>query len=173
VTHDQEEALEVADRIVIMNQGRIEQVGTPGEVYHHPANIFVLDFLGNVNRFYTRIEEGETSIRNLAFQLSQKASMAGKPVTLYVRPDQFEVSHVPRGLQSFKATIKYINPAGSTAKMELTTKWGDLVQVEIPQRAFQALALKKNEEVYLTPKEIRVDSEESGFFDRTCFTEKD
>ena len=51
VTHDQEEALEVADRVVVMNEGRVEQVGTPDQVYHHPANPFVYNFLGNVNLF--------------------------------------------------------------------------------------------------------------------------
>src|ERR1700728_1946168 len=55
VTHDQEEALEVADRIVIMNQGRIEQTGTPDEVFHHPASEFVVTFLGNVNMFHERV----------------------------------------------------------------------------------------------------------------------
>ena len=55
VTHDQEEALEVADRVVVMNQGRIEQVGTPDEVYDHPATPFVLQFLGDVNLFHGRL----------------------------------------------------------------------------------------------------------------------
>ncbi len=54
VTHDQEEALEVADRVVIMNHGQIEQIGTPEEVYDHPANPFVYDFLGTVNLFHGR-----------------------------------------------------------------------------------------------------------------------
>ncbi len=59
VTHDQEEALEVADRVVLMNEGRVEQIGTPEEVYHHPANAFVYNFLGNVNLFHSRVEEGK------------------------------------------------------------------------------------------------------------------
>src|SRR2546422_1486244 len=59
VTHDQEEALEVADRVVLMNEGRVEQLGTPEEVYHHPANAFVYNFLGNVNLFHSRVEEGK------------------------------------------------------------------------------------------------------------------
>ena len=61
VTHDQEEALEVADRIVVMNEGRIEQMGTPDEVYDKPANPFVYNFLGNVNLFHGRLEEGRLS----------------------------------------------------------------------------------------------------------------
>ena len=59
VTHDQEEALEVADRIVVMNKGRIEQAGTPDQVYEHPANPFVLNFLGNVNLFHGRHHQPE------------------------------------------------------------------------------------------------------------------
>src|SRR4029077_9700953 len=65
VTHDQEEALEVADRVVLMNEGRIEQVGTPEEVYHHPANAFVYNFLGNVNLFHSRVEEGKVYLGEL------------------------------------------------------------------------------------------------------------
>src|SRR5439155_26374255 len=58
VTHDQEEGLELADRVVVMSQGRIEQIGTPQEVYHHPANPFVMKFLGQVNLFHGRLEDG-------------------------------------------------------------------------------------------------------------------
>ena len=64
VTHDQEEALEVADRIVVMNKGKVEQVGTPQEVYHKPASVFVLNFLGNVNIFQGRIIDGKLYLGN-------------------------------------------------------------------------------------------------------------
>ena len=63
VTHDQEEALELADRVVVMNDGRIEQIGTPEELYHHPATPFVYNFLGNVNLFHGRVEDGRVYIR--------------------------------------------------------------------------------------------------------------
>src|SRR3712207_7140409 len=62
VTHDQEEALEVADRVCVLNQGRIEQIGTPTEVYEHPANKFVYNFLGNVNLFHGRVESGRLKV---------------------------------------------------------------------------------------------------------------
>src|SRR5947207_11817959 len=75
VTHDQEEALEVADRVVVMNQGRIEQVGAPDEVYNHPASPFVYNFLGNVNLFHGRVDDGKTYIQETA---------TGQ--VLYVRP---------------------------------------------------------------------------------------
>ena len=62
VTHDQEEALEVADRIVVISKGKIEQIGTPEEVFHNPANEFVINFLGNVNLFHGREEDGRLNI---------------------------------------------------------------------------------------------------------------
>ena len=55
VTHDQDEAMELADRVVVMNQGRIEQIGTPDDVFHHPQTEFVMDFLGKVNVFHGRL----------------------------------------------------------------------------------------------------------------------
>lgn len=171
VTHDQEEALEVADRVVVMNEGKVEQIGTPEEVYHNPANLFVLNFLGNINLFHTRAEEGKTYIGNLALQLSHKTDISGKPVTFYVRPHQFEVTRSSKGSHSFKAKVKYVNPAGAIVKLELTTEWGDLVQVEVAQKDYQDLILRKEEEVYLTPKEIRVGKGESGNVDKVGFVE--
>ena len=147
VTHDQEEALEVADRIVVMNEGKIEQIGTPDDVYHHPANSFVLNFLGNVNIFHTRIENG-------------------KKLAYYVRPHHLEVTRQPKDAHSFKATVKYINPAGAMVKLELTSGAGDPVQVEIVPQDYKELGLTKGDEVYLTPKEIRMedgDESQMGF----------
>ena len=62
VTHDQEEALEVADSVAVMNEGRIEQIGAPDDVYNHPATSFVFNFLGSVNLFHGRIDNGTTYI---------------------------------------------------------------------------------------------------------------
>ena len=73
VTHDQEEALEVADRVVVMRDGRIEQEGTPEEVYHHPASEFVMDFLGNVNLFHGRIEAGKAVFGPMVLEHSGEA----------------------------------------------------------------------------------------------------
>ena len=171
VTHDQEEALEVADRIVVMNEGRIEQIGTPEEVYHNPASVFVLNFLGNVNLFHSRIEEdGKAQVGNVTIQLPKKAVTGAKTATFYVRPHQFEVSRSPKEKKSFKAKIKYLNPAGSTVKLELTSEWGDPVQVEISQEEYRALVLKKDEEVYVTPKEIRMHAAESDHWGQVGFT---
>ena len=145
VTHDQEEALEVADRVVVMNNGKIEQVGSPEEVYNHPASPFVYNCLGNVNLFHGRIDEGKTYIHEKA---------TGHVV--YVRPHLLEIARLPNGGSHFRARIKHINSAGPLVKVEATAEWGDPVHVEMPQERFQSLQLTKNEEVFIIPKDGRV-----------------
>jgi len=135
VTHDQEEALEVADRIVVMNKGKVEQVGTPQEVYHKPASVFVLNFLGNVNIFKSRMVDG-------------------KLANLYIRPHQFDIARKPQGDNAIKANIKYLNPAGSSVKIDLLSESGNPLQVEIPQQLFVQLQLVKGEDVFVCPKDI-------------------
>ncbi len=135
VTHDQEEALEVADKIVVMNQGKIEQFGTPEEVYHNPANPFVLNFLGNVNIFHERI-------------------INGKKASIYIRPHQFKVTRASVSEHSISATIQFINPAGSSVKIDARSQEGHIIQVEIAQQEYKALKLVKNEAIYLTPQNI-------------------
>lgn len=135
VTHDQEEALEVADRVVVMNKGKIEQVGTPEEVYHNPSSVFVLNFLGNVNLFHGRVEET-------------------KATKIYVRPHELTVTRKPISASSIKAKISFINPAGSVVKIDSQTSDGQLIQAEITQEEYKGLKLVRNEEIYLTPKNI-------------------
>jgi sulfate transport system ATP-binding protein len=96
VTHDQEEAFEVADRVVVMNRARIEQVGTPDEVYDDPATPFVYDFLGHVNHFR---EPGG--------------------VVTYVRPHEVKVRAAPTGEAALAATVLHVNSAGPIVHLEL------------------------------------------------------
>lgn len=93
MTHDQEEALEVADQVVVMNRGKIEQIGSPEDVFHHPANEFVMNFLGSVNLFHGRNPEG-------------------KPARLLVRPHDLELSHQREQEQDFAAKVVRIQSAG-------------------------------------------------------------
>ena len=72
VTHDQDEALEVSDRVAILRDGKIEQIGTPEEIYDHPASPFVYDFLGNVNLFSGRVKDGAMVIGGTEFAEEQK-----------------------------------------------------------------------------------------------------
>jgi len=145
VTHDQEEALEVADRVVVMNSGHIEQVGSPEEVYNHPATPFVYNFLGNVNLFHGRVDGGKTYIHE---------TETGHVV--YVRPHSLEIDRLPNGGSHFRARIKHINSAGPLVKVEAITEWGDPVHVEMAQDRFRKLQLIKNENVFIIPKDLRV-----------------
>ena len=150
VTHDQEEALEVADRVVVMNQGKIEQLGTPEEVYHNPASAFVINFLGNVNLFHARIEDGKlmNSSNKTNFDSAQGMTK------IYVRPHELIVSRSELSLNSIRTTITFINPAGAVVKIEGKSDDGQLVQAEISQEEYGRLKLTRNEEIYLTPKNI-------------------
>ena len=153
VTHDQEEALEVADRVVVMNKGQIEQVGTPEEVYSKPANVFVLNFLGNVNLFHGRIEDGKVHLETAA-KAPDAAKADSKTANLYIRPHQFEVSRERKSENAIKAVVKYVNPAGAVVKLDLASDAGKTIQVEMPQQEFAGLRFTKGETVFVRPKDI-------------------
>lgn len=126
VTHDQEEALELADRIVLMSQGKVEQIGTPLELYTQPATPFVLEFLGEANRIPAVIgEAGRTRLAGTSHVLAQSlhgapGGLLGETLTLYVRPHDLTLEPRADG----PAVIRRIKIAGAFAKIELAV--GDL-----------------------------------------------
>lgn len=145
VTHDQEEAFEVSDRVVILNHGKLEQIGTPDEIFHHPASPFVMKFLGNVNIFHGRIESGQA-------KLSLESSSSTQ---LYIRPHDWEIS-LQKEEDFIESTIEYINAASSVVKIDLKTTNHQDLQVDIPYEKYKDMNLKKGMVVYLKPKEARV-----------------
>ncbi len=145
VTHDQDEALEVADQVAVMNGGRIEQVGTPDEVYHRPASSFVYNFLGNVNLFHGRVDNGTARIHGEA---------TGDLV--FVRPHALKIAREPEGANAFRATTKHINAAGPFVKVETLSEWGATVHVELSQERFRDLALRTGEEIFIIPKDLAI-----------------
>ena len=156
VTHDQEEALELADRVVVMNEGRIEQMGTPDEVYHKPANAFVCNFLGNVNLFHCRLDNGKANISGTPFDLKRDQGQGqAQYAKIYVRPHLLEIfrSPVPH---SFPAKILQINSAGPIVRAEVQSELGDNIQVEMTQERFKGLGLKKGDAVYVTLKDVQL-----------------
>jgi sulfate/thiosulfate transport system ATP-binding protein len=155
VTHDQEEALELADRVVVMNEGRIEQIGTPAEVYHHPASPFVYKFLGNVNLFHGRVEDGHLTIEGTSLELegAQRNGATKQRATFYVRPHQLQIGLEPSGENEFRATVVHINSAGPKVKIEMITEWGDPVFAELDHDRFNVLKLQKGQRVFARPKE--------------------
>ncbi|MCA3268932.1 MAG: sulfate ABC transporter ATP-binding protein, partial [Thalassospira sp.] len=136
VTHDQEEAMEVADRVVVMSNGRIEQIGTPEEVYHHPANAFVYDFLGNYNEFTGWQENAGSALNLIDYERQTDAPAGAKIVKVFARPHDMDVSKTDTfGGESIAAKVMHINPAGALVKLELerVRNPGLLLQAEISQ----------------------------------------
>jgi sulfate/thiosulfate transport system ATP-binding protein len=159
VTHDQEEALELADRIVVMSQGRIEQVGTPEEVYHKPANPFVMRFLGQVNLFHGRFEDGQIVLGG-----SGAGEKNGHDVVGYVRPQHLDITRTkePAGGTLWSARIQRIFSAGYQVRVDLSLLDDNRpVEVLLTQERFAELALKAGEDVYVQPKEIKIFAEET------------
>ena len=158
VTHDQEEALEVANKVVVLNNGRIEQAGTPDELYHHPATPFVYNFLGNVNLFHGRVSDGRIYVRGIPIAVNghELASADGKSAAVYVRPHLLEIHLTPQGENSFPATVSHINAAGPTVKVELISQWGDQLHAEVDHERFRELGLEPETVVHLSPRENRV-----------------
>jgi sulfate transport system ATP-binding protein len=155
VTHDQEEAMEVADCVVVMNRGRIEQIGAPEAVYNDPATPFVYNFLGNVNLFHGRVEGDKVRVGSMSIDLPEEGSDL-ETVTVYVRPHHLDVDLSPASPNHFKATIAQINSAGPVVKIELLSEWGETLFVEITPERYQALQLQKDMQVYVFPKKKKM-----------------
>ena len=97
VTHDQDEALELADRVLVMNEGHIEQIGTPDEVFHKPATEFVVKFLGQVNFFHGRLEGGKVHFATLAWESPEHAGTPTQPARVFIRPHELDVDVTRNG----------------------------------------------------------------------------
>ncbi len=157
VTHDQEEALEVADRIAIMNQGRLEQVGTPQEVYDNPANAFVYNFLGNVNLFHGRVAGGRAQIGALELDLPENVSNGDGPALGYARPYEMQITRHPQDISAIPANVRYVYGVGPVVKIELQTlETGTLLEAELGRAQFAELDLKLGEIVFVAPQKLRV-----------------
>jgi sulfate transport system ATP-binding protein len=146
VTHDQEEALEVADRVAIMNHGKIEQVGTPAEVYDNPANAFVYRFIGDVNLFHERV------------------GAVGGTADAYVRPYELQVArHTGIRNGAVVATVRYIGAAGPVVRLELEREdTGKSLDAEISRDLHRELKLIVGDKVDVTPRNLRTFEEEMG-----------
>jgi sulfate transport system ATP-binding protein len=156
VTHDQEEALEVADQVVVMNQARIEQVGTPEDVFHHPASEFVISFLGQVNMFHGRIQDGKAVVGEWSIDYPQHSHNEERPVTVYMRPHELDIRREPNGVPSLKVRVERVNAASSITKITLRTPESQEVLVDLSFERHAELALQPGDEVYVYPKNARV-----------------
>jgi sulfate transport system ATP-binding protein len=156
VTHDQEEALEVADRVVVMNNAKIEQDGTPEEVFHQAKTEFVMKFLGQVNVFHGRVRQGKADLGDLAVDYPSYKDAAERPATVYMRPHEFDIRRTTNGKPSFPARVVRMNSAGAFARVSFERETGEAVLVDLSLEEFNQLALAEGETVHLYPKNARV-----------------
>ena len=143
VTHDQEEALEIADEVVIMNQAKVEQVGTPQEVYDRPATPFVHRFLGNVNILRDANAWGRTGPIHDTGRL-------GADGLVYVRPHDIEVSPHGSDANGIPAILRAVHSAGPQAQLSFEViATGEPVDVDVSRSELAQLALKPNDPALL------------------------
>ena len=139
VTHDQEEALELADEVVVMNNARVEQSGSPQEVYDHPASPFVIEFLGNVNR----LKRG-------------RVQPDGSVTSLYVRPHDIQICEHLQG-HTLEARVLHVFSAGSVGRVTLEyLESGEMLEAEVPRSEVDSMHLASGQTVGLRFRHIRI-----------------
>lgn len=164
VTHDQEEALEVSDTVVLMNQGKLEQIGTPEEVYDHPATPFAYGFLGNVNRFEGIVTRGQFKLGDILLDQPIASDIPDQSKAIaFARPEDLDIVSTQNSQIGIPAVIDRILSFGPTSKIELTSSVtfadnGRPIEYEVhwPRKRVVEASLKEGMHVKLVPNGLRV-----------------
>jgi sulfate/thiosulfate transport system ATP-binding protein len=147
VTHDQEEAMEVADEIVVMNQGKIEQTGSPSDIYDRPATPFVMSFIGEVNILPYQHQLS----RNYLNEFYPNSEVIQSNSQIFVRPHDLEIELSPNGTTT-PAKIKRLINMGREVQAELELPDQYLVLVNLSRERFDHLQLTYDQRVFIKPK---------------------
>jgi len=156
VTHDQDEALELADRVVVMNHGKIEQIGSPDDVYDHPVSPFVYEFLGSVNLFHGRVEDGSLRVLNVPGDGS--GANTAEPVS-YARPHELDVTRHRNGA-TIPVVVRQISMVGPIVRVELQAAAGEYLKAELTRESARDLNLQVGEEVHVRPQKLQTFEED-------------
>ncbi|MET0182697.1 MAG: sulfate ABC transporter ATP-binding protein [Caulobacterales bacterium] len=148
VTHDQEEALELADRVALLREGQLEQVGTPEELYHNPQSAFAFEFLGDSVKLDAEVSGGVATIAGFSAPV-QGASFNGRSA-VYARPDSFTIAREGAGLP---AEVRSVLLGGADARVDLTLSTGELAEIRIPYEI--AKGFSASDRVFIAPRELR------------------
>jgi sulfate/thiosulfate transport system ATP-binding protein len=149
VTHDQEEALEVANRVVVMDKGRIEQIGTPGEVYDHPATAFVHGFIGESIVLPVDVRDGRVRLGDKALKMAAEGAQAGAS-KLFVRRHDMQVG--PAGSGSLEGSVRHVRSFGPIQRAEVALHGGEVIEIDAPRDR----ELQTGEIVGLEPRRYRI-----------------
>ncbi len=157
VTHDQEEAFAVADRVVVLNAGRVEQTGPPHEVFEQPANAFVMDFLGHVNVFHGHVKDGVAELGELRAEWPDYPHSEARPASGYVRPHELDIERHANGTPSVEARVLHLHFAGGMTRVQLeAVRTGSPLRVDLTTGRSGELDLKAGETVYVSARRVRV-----------------
>ncbi|WP_232698762.1 sulfate/molybdate ABC transporter ATP-binding protein [Brevibacillus daliensis] len=157
VTHDQEEALEMADEVVIVNKGGIEQVGSPVEVYQRPANPFVYSFLGRVNTFTGKVVAGEFQLGALRYQTEDTRRWNNSHVVGYIRPHELEVAPVSGGEGWAAAELTHISMIGPLVRLECKLiESGIPFEIEVSGEQYLEITKQVKGNLYVNVKQMRL-----------------
>jgi sulfate transport system ATP-binding protein len=155
VTHDQEEAMEIADRIVVINHGKVEQIGTPEEIYSSPATAFVFHFLGNANTFEGRLSHGQFFIAGTSFPVDCNPGRTEQRCLLGVRPHDVYIRLDP-AQNWMPASVRNIFFLGPTTRIELSGPESLVIDAEINSTTFTMLKLQREQTVYIQPRNTKL-----------------
>ena len=157
VTHDQEEALEVADQVVLMNKGRVEQLGSPAQVYNSPASPFVYGFLGNVNLFHGRVHEGVLASGDASFTVPDHATVQDGKGIAYVRPHDLDIDRYTPGAEGIVVKLRRAHAIGPLAQLDLErADNSELIEAVIPNERYGLLQLKEGDTLVVRPRRMQV-----------------
>lgn len=163
VTHDQEEALEVADQVVLMNHGRVEQVGSPDEIYEAPATPFVYSFLGAVNLFHGRVQGDNVQVGEHRVPHQSQDVADGTQILGFARPHELDIVTDLNRTEGLLAQVGRWRSLGATVQVSLTACYAQTpetepqhYEVELTRAAWAALALQEQQTVRLVPVQLRV-----------------
>ena len=155
VTHDQEEALEVADQIIVMNKGNVEQIGSPREVYEHPSTPFVFDFLGQANRFEGQHQQGIIQIGEYRILLPQATDAPQGEIIAFARPNELRIHATPQENAIQATFLREIWIAGKVIA-ELQDRQGNLIEISLHSDESTLHQLKPNQTVWLSPTALHL-----------------
>ena len=155
VTHDQEEALEVADQIIVMNKGNVEQIGSPREVYEKPATAFVFDFLGQANRFEGQNNAGTIQIGEDRIQLDSLRNAPSGDVIAFARPDELRIHAQPQDNVIQATFVRELWIAGKVVA-ELHDRQGKLIEISLTSEEAKLHQFRPNQTVWLSPSNLHL-----------------
>lgn len=156
VTHDQDEALDVSDRVVVMNKGEIEQVDEPAQIYHAPQTPFVTGFVGDVNIFHGHLEQGNLVVDGFSHRVNQQPQWDNQSATAYIRPYELTLSRSSDNALAV-GQITHINSIGFIVRIEIESQQSPQpIEVILTKESYQQQQYKLGDQVYLIPDRLNL-----------------